>query len=837
MDLQRVFVLVFTFIYNLKFPSGSSIARILLTRYGRPALNKYRRLERLHWTFHKAAEDLTFLNTCKEYGVTPKFLLFRTSLSNLYGSRLYQSMLFKLLAFEIKNKINHVNRLKQEFFNCFNEFKSTVSWLDFKILTSKISHNSESKIKEVKSRHKKKLWDLGIPSSSLNPDNIITNLSSRVLTKSEKEALVFGLDFRLPVSQPKFVNHFMSFEKIINVLSRLPFYNPQSKSVNFKEITDKVCHLAHNSYNNFRKVWCKSFFSKDKLNTLRTLRKDENIIISKPDKGRGVVILDKTVYIDKVLSILSDSSKFLKLQVDPLPYIIKLEDKLNRLLRSLKDKVITTEVYNNLFASGSVPGILYGLPKIHKPSCPIRPILSAIGTVNYNLAKFFVPLLGPLTTNEFTVRNSADFAHEIRNYTFSDPVFMASFDIKSLFTNIPLDETIDICTEMSFSNMDRFFNFTKKQFKSLLDFAVKECIFLFNNEYYKQIDGVAMGSPLGPSLANVFLCHHEINWLNDCPAQFKPLLYRRYVDDCFLLFKEPNHVDEFLQYVNLKHPNIKFTVERENNDKLPFLDILVHKKHSGFTTSVYRKNTFTNLGQNFMSFVPRIFKLNSISTLLYRCFKLSSNWQLFQSEIDFLKSYFLTNGYPISLFENILRKFLDNVLISKSSNCTVPKQKIYFSLPYYGYNSFQIRRDLSKLFNEVYPQISPRFVFVNSFSIGSLFRFKDRIPKTLRSNVVYKFECSCCNAGYIGSSVRNLGIRTSEHKGLSYRTGLPLSKPPFSEIREHSLNLGHNFNLENFEILMNVNDRTSLRIAESLFIHDLKPSLNNYDSSFKIFTH
>ena len=837
MVLLRLFLLVFNWIYNIRFRAGSSIVNVLQIRYGRPVLSAYRRLERLHWTLHKAALDLDFLNTCKEYEVVPNFLQFKTSLQNFHGSRLHKSFLFKLLNFEIKSKTIREQKLRIDYIDCLGYFKNKVSWLDFKVLVSKINQNTKTKINKSKCIHDKKLKSLGVPvGSTLNSDNIITNLSSKTLSKLEKDALVFGLDFGLPVPKPKFVNHYLPFEKLINTISSLKFYSPPGESINFKEISDKICGIARGSFRDAQQ-FCKSFYSKEKLNSLKSLKQDNSIIIAKPDKGRGVVILDKTDYIDKIQIILDDTSKFLKLDIDPFPYILKLEDKLNRLLRTLKDKVISPDTYSKLFASGSVPGILYGLPKVHKLSCPIRPILSAIGTFNYAIAKLFVPILSPLTSNEYTVRNSAAFSYEIRNLSHSYPVYMASFDVKSLFTNIPLDETIEICTNASFNGLDNFMDFTKRQFKSLLELAVKECIFLFNNSYYKQIDGVAMGSPLGPTLANAFLCHHEVTWLNDCPDQFKPLLYRRYVDDCFLLFKQPDHVDKFLDYLNLKHSNIEFTVEAERNNSLPFLDVLVHRHVSGFSTSVYRKSTFTGLGLNFLSFVPKIFKINSIKTLLFRAFSLSSDWKLFHSEVSLLRTYFSGNGYPLHLFDKILRAFLDRIFTPNSPVHTVPKKVLYISLPYYGYSSFRVRKELSRLFNIVYPQVSFKFTFTNSYTIGSFFRIKDRIPKALCSHVVYKFSCSCCNARYIGSSIRNLKIRMLEHKGLSYRTNLPLSKPSFSEIREHCFSLGHNFNLDDFEILMTKSDVTSLRIAESLFIHDLKPSLNNYESSFKLFSH
>ena len=96
-----------------------------------------------------------------------------------------------------------------------------------------------------------------------------------------------------------------------------------------------------------------------------------------------------------------------------------------------------------------------------------------------------------------------------------------------------------------------------------MNLAVKNCHFIFSGKFYDQVDGVAMGSPLGPLLANIFLSFHEIRWLEDCPVHFKPLHYRRYVDDFFVVFRSRDHIIQFLEHLNSKHPNIKFTYEIE----------------------------------------------------------------------------------------------------------------------------------------------------------------------------------------------------------------------------------------------------------------------------------
>ena len=137
--------------------------------------------------------------------------------------------------------------------------------------------------------------------------------------------------------------------------------------------------------------------SKAELSAINKLCRNKDLIISRPDKGNGIVILDRQDYVRKVTSILEDTTKFLPLDSDMLEICQKRENRLVRFLRDslFKKKLISDSVYHDLFPTGSTPGILYGLPiiyfifyMVHKTNCPVRPILSAIGTYNYKLAKF-----------------------------------------------------------------------------------------------------------------------------------------------------------------------------------------------------------------------------------------------------------------------------------------------------------------------------------------------------------------------------------------------------------------------------------------------------------------
>ena len=157
-----------------------------------------------------------------------------------------------------------------------------------------------------------------------------------------------------------------------------------------------------------------------------------------------------------------------------------------------------------------------------------------MNTGTYKWAKFFVPLLKPFTSNGYTVKDSFDFAKDITQQNYK--LFMVSLDLDSLFTNVPLDGTIETCVSQTISGLN------KQQVLEVLSLTTKENVILFDLKYYGQIDGVAMGSPLGPTLAKIFLCHHKTTWLKNCPKSFRPVYYKRCNDGIFVLFEKPERL-------------------------------------------------------------------------------------------------------------------------------------------------------------------------------------------------------------------------------------------------------------------------------------------------------
>ena len=158
---------------------------------------------------------------------------------------------------------------------------------------------------------------------------------------------------------------------------------------------------------------------------------------------------------------------------------------------------------------------------------------------------------------------------------------MASFDIVFLFTCISVDETYEVITRKVFDGVDTFEGLSKKLFMRVFDICYNYNLFLFNEKMYKQTDGAPMGDCVSPKLDEVFMGHYETIWLEKCPLEFKPVLYKRCVDDSFALFKSESHIEFFLIYLNSQHSITKFTHETEHNGCFSFLDVHVKKQKLG----------------------------------------------------------------------------------------------------------------------------------------------------------------------------------------------------------------------------------------------------------------
>ena len=173
-----------------------------------------------------------------------------------------------------------------------------------------------------------------------------------------------------------------------------------------------------------------------------------------------------------------------------------------------------------------------------------------------------------------------------------------------------------------------------------------------------------------------------MKWLEQCPNEFKPVFYRTYVDDIFVLFESAEHLLKFHAYLNTCHPNMSFSFKQEVNGMLSFLDEEISRQLGKFVTTVYRKPTFNGVYIYFDRFLPTYYKVRMICTLAYWCFKICSDWTRFHEELNFLKHVSLKNGYPLPFIGKCFKMVINKLDIKRPHVTAVEKKTLILSLPH-----------------------------------------------------------------------------------------------------------------------------------------------------------
>ena len=415
---------------------------------------------------------------------------------------------------------------------------------------------------------------------------------------------------------------------------------------------------------------------------------------------------------------------------------------------------------------------------------------------------------------------------------------MVSFDVSSLFTNVPLEFTIDLILEKVYKKKLVKTRLKREEMKELLEMCTKEMHFSFDGRIYQQTDGVCMGSPLGPVLANVFMVHLEETL---APKMIDSMpVWKRYVDDTFTAVKK-GEIDDIIVKLNSFHPNIKFTHEFEAERSIAFLDVKIMRQEDGTVqTGVYRKPTNSNVYIHWDSYAPEQWKVGTLLGMIRRAYEICSNEHELTKELTLLTDVFTNiNGYPKSLVERILKKVKaeknEPVTETPSQETTdileeeTPNEQILMmKVPYAGEKGESLIRRLKTTFKHNLPENIKCRVVQTGTKISKNFNIKDKIDGQHLSNFIYKHVCENkkCTDSYIGETARRRIIRTEEHGG----------KDKDSWIYKHSSQTKHpKAKDRTFEILAtNYADRRKRKLAEALFIRDERPSLNKQKDSYQL---
>ncbi|XP_064106896.1 uncharacterized protein LOC135215872 [Macrobrachium nipponense] len=382
----------------------------------------------------------------------------------------------------------------------------------------------------------------------------------------------------------------------------------------------------------------------------KALRQREDITVRRADKTAAFVLIKTAEYRQKLDAILSDSTKFERLTKSPTDEIKK---EANDIISSVN--AATNAVHIPPIIGDYSLGYLYGNVKTQKNGNPLHLIISQTPAPTYGLAKRLNQILTPYVPSRYSLRSSTEFLKEIRDSPGTGTI--ASLDVESLFTNVPVDETINII-------MDRIYrdpstpqlNIPEVSLRTLLEICTKKAPFsTHKGQMFRQKDGVAIGSPLGVLFANFYMGTVEERIFSNIR---KPRKYARYIDNIFVQAEDEEEV-EAVRRMFQHCSSLNYTVEFSNEGQLPFLDVLISKTDDGLKTSVYTKQTNLGLCLNGDSECPARFKNTTVRAYIRRALTHCSSWQDTHKELDRVTQMLVNNGYPNRLVDKEVRTALD----------------------------------------------------------------------------------------------------------------------------------------------------------------------------------
>ena len=712
-------------------------------------------------------------------------------------------------------------------------------------------------------------------SKNTSSDSIVFNISGKKLTNSETSALEKGPNFAPTTKMPnkenvlndvyafcrkaKLRDFFHSDEdeeekpdeskkpswedenercKLDTKISN-KYYHPEKEhpvnlNVYLAAVKDDVCKMMETP------KYVRSNISNDERIALRNLSKRDDIQIQTADKGGKVVIMDKTQYKDECENQLNDASYYEKADDNTTSVCEDIEIIVDGML---KKEDITDQDHKFLtqnLRKSRVP-IFYGLPKIHKifnHFPPLRPIVSHIGSATYNLSKFIDSFLKyqARRCNSF-IRDSKDFLKKIKNIgRLPEKSILVTMDVSALYTNIDHDEGADACYEKLETRKKK--RVSSSCLKQLIKVVLENNVFRFGAKIYRQIKGTAMGTPMAPNYANIFMDKFETGLIADFEKQhgLKPLVWFRYIDDIFFIWTDGHEsLRKFIDFAQTysQKKKMKSTIKFEVNfseKSVHFLDITVSLMNGLLETTLYTKPTDGHMYLNRSSCHPRHVIKNIPKGQFIRIRRICSQKSEYFRHGRVLISHFVKHGYSESKLKEVLKLVSDipreSLLVesqsqNEESNAIVfvsdwhptlqnlssvlrkhyhllkgdaRLSKVFPSPPKVAFRRMKtirnhvIRNDLVRDCSPVSSGTTPcghcklcaNIIQRNDITVANGTKLRVASGGTCKSkNVIYAAWCKKHNLYYIGQTGEQLNDRFSKHRYDIYK------RPKNSELANH----------------------------------------------------
>ena len=400
---------------------------------------------------------------------------------------------------------------------------------------------------------------------------------------------------------------------------------------------------------------------------IENLKENNSTVIKKADKGSNVVILNREYYIKEAMRQLSDK-KFYKECTNDLT--LEHHSTIQELILQMFDKkIISEQTYKFLSEGGKRTSIFYLLPKIHKNLVepPGRPIVSSVDSPTERISMMLDIILQPLLLGTKSyIKDTPDFLRKLDRITILPTDNFFTLDVTILYTNIPLEESLDIMEKEFFPKTNC--GIPIEYLRRMLELVLKCNNFKFNRKHFLQINGTAMGTRVAPTYANLFMAHFEEKYIY---CNSKPRIWFRFIDDIWGLYTgDKASFDNFVERINSIHSSIKFSGEFSNIE-VDFLDVTTYRKGNKIFSRLFCKPTDSHSYLEFNSRHPPQNKNSIQYSQFLRIRRNCTEWEDFLQNGLKLSAYFSIRGYPLEL---VTKAFLDtnrltrNDILAEKSN-------------------------------------------------------------------------------------------------------------------------------------------------------------------------
>lgn len=781
----------------------------------KPMLNKFLHLKK---KVHLLKADIHFLKECKHNKVYPSFIKINCSVTNYRSRNATKRAKDMWLCNERKYLHSKLQNIELELYSLHLKIaKSTqqnycdivaenqinyYGYEDWKEYLEKVDVIVKRAVTVKKLALNKKLKHLiNVESSNKEDDpkvkivdNYVHNLSTKQFTSDELQLLNKGLNFTPFPKYPDIETTIAHIETSIKYQSDIVKAN----------IRNEVKPIL-------REALCIKYKQENISNIIKQLKQKE-VYYLKADKGNSLVILDKEEYNLRLEQTILDA-KFKLINRNPLARITK--DFQHLILKISNEFQIPTwqlKVHNPQLPR------LYALPKIHKPGNSMRPIVSCINSPSYKVAKWLVSEFSniPAPPN-LTIKNSFDLSSKIEKITLEDDEILVSFDIVSLYPNIPIPEALQCIDE--WLNGSDLSDGKAVIYSEAVRMCMEQNEFQYNNKFYKITHGTSMGNPLSCFIANSFIGMLETKLKSEGKL---PKVWYRYVDDVFTILKREN-IQSMIKILNSQFKTIKFTVELECDGKLPFLDLLLTRIDNHIDIDIYRKPTTTKRFITSDSHTPLSHQMATFHSMVYRMCRLPLSAANFMREKNTIKEIACINGYRSDIVDNLTIKHSRNL---KKNNLSTMFVKNNIEKVYRRY-TFNFIPNISEKLKPIFYKNNIEMVFNNDNKLHrKLGTPKDKIDNMNKSGI-YKIECGGCSDLYIGQTRRNIRTRYKEH--ISH---IKYNRENKSAVAFHTLNNNHlNIDSMSIELVKQVNHYSDLDAWESIFMKKYENRLMNNEQA------